>query len=310
MLHHPESSEIRALFNNENPAEVWSRASEIIQKISPDYDFSTLSMAFRDVVGLFHGGYPGYRKIATPYHNLHHTMDVFICAVRLLHGIHVSGNRLSDDEVTIGAVAALMHDVGYARQIGDEEGSGAQYTKIHVSRSIAFMSVYMGEKKWPEAWAAPLQCAIRSTDPAVPLPRIPFPDERARMLGHVVATADLVGQMADRAYLEKLLFLYSEFKEACLGDFRSAQDLLRRTKEFYETTGKKLDEELGGTYAFLGKHFKDWYGSESNFYMESIAKNMAYLSDIVKRDEAEYFQMLKRGGIVAQVESLAPTLFI
>ena len=26
--------------------------------------------------------------------------------------------------------------------------------------------------------------------------------------------ADLVGQMSDRAYLEKLLFLYYEFKEA------------------------------------------------------------------------------------------------
>ncbi|MBZ0091331.1 MAG: hypothetical protein K8F27_03800 [Sulfuricellaceae bacterium] len=66
-----------------------------------------------------------------------------------------------------------------------EEGSGAQYTKIHVDRSIAFMHGYLGEKNWPAAWATPLQCAIRSTDPATPLSRIAFPDERPRLSGKI-----------------------------------------------------------------------------------------------------------------------------
>ncbi|MBZ0091332.1 MAG: hypothetical protein K8F27_03805 [Sulfuricellaceae bacterium] len=67
--------------------------------------------------------------------------------------------------------------------------------------------------------------------------------------------------------------------------------------------------EFGSTYKFLDDHFKDCFGIECNYYLESIGKNIAYLSEVVKRDEAEYFQRLKRGGIVAQVETLGLSLF-
>ncbi|MHB9118810.1 MAG: hypothetical protein ACYC2R_11130, partial [Burkholderiales bacterium] len=44
-------------------------------------------------------------------------------------------------------------------------------------------------------------------------------------------------------------------------------------------------------------------------HSDMVNQRFPYLSEVVKRDEAEYFQMLKRGGIVAQVETLGLSLF-
>jgi hypothetical protein len=232
-------------------------------------------------------------------------MDVFMCALRLTHGAHLAGNKLTDDEVTMIAIAALMHDIGYAQQVGDEDGTGAKYTKTHVARGIVFMRQYLKERRWPESWEAPLACVMQCTDPALKPADIPFPDERARLMGMLVGTADLVGQMADRAYLEKLMFLYFEFKEAGMGDFKSSQDLLQRTQDFYTETQRKLDMDLGNTYDLLGNHFKDWFGAERNYYMESITQNIGFLARVIEgADGADFQQLLKRRGIAEQAKTI------
>ncbi|MDH4233968.1 MAG: hypothetical protein OEV15_02360 [Gallionella sp.] len=142
------------------------------------------------------------------------------------------------------------------------------------------------------------------TDPAVNISEIKFPDERTRLLGQIVGTADLTGQMADRTYLEKLLFLYLEFKEAHFGNYKNIQDLLYKTRDFYELTRKKLDTSLGGIYKSLAYHFKEVYGTENNYYLESIEKNIAYLSTVITHNKTRQLSMLKRGGIVEKSETL------
>jgi hypothetical protein len=139
---------------------------------------------------------------------------------------------------------------------------------------------------------------ILGTEHNSPFTRIEFGDERARMLARIVATADITGQMADRIYLEKLLFLYLEFKEARFGSYQSMYDLLNQTNRFYEMTREKLDGDLGGIYKKFEYHFRDTLGVSNNFYLEAIEKNMAYLSRIVAQDEVEFFSMLKRNGVV------------
>jgi hypothetical protein len=149
-----------------------------------------------------------------------------------------------------------------------------------------------------------MEFILRCTDPAVDISEINFPNERTKLLGQIVGSADLTGQMADRTYLEKLLFLYLEFKEAHFGDYQSIHDLLNKTREFYKTTRAKLDVNFGGAYNKLTFHFQDWYGVENNYYLESIEKNMAYLTSITSLDKAEHISMLKRGGIVKKSEAL------
>ena len=298
MRSRPTPAEIHNLFANSNPDEVWAKAADIVRRISPAYDFSLVKTAFDDVVRLFRGKYPGYSSIKTPYHDLPHTLDVFLCAVRLMHGVHLSGTRLADNEMAIIMMATLMHDVGYVQRHGEETGTGAQFTQSHVKRGIEFMRHYLVDQNFPPGLATPLELMIQSTNYLRSFPEIDFLDKHTRLLGQIVATADLTGQMADRTYLEKLLFLYLEFKEAHFGSYQNIHDLLYKTQKFYGSTQKKLDGELGGIYVHLALHFKDWFGIENNYYMESIEKNIAYLSKVISLDEEKRLSMLKRGGIV------------
>ena len=304
MKNAPSFAEINSLFTNGDPKEVWLKASAIIKLISPAYDFTIAQSAFDDVVRMFRGEYPGYCKIKTLYHDLHHTMDVFLCAVRLMHGVHVSGTRLTDMELTMIMMGALMHDIGYAQRIGWEMGTGAQFTLAHVGRGIKFMQRYIAEQGFPPSLARSLKFIIRCTDPAEIVPDIEFPDERTHLLGQLVSSADLTGQMADRTYLEKLLFLYLEFEEANFGNYQSIHDMLSRTQAFYDKIRMKLDNDLGGIYNKLSFHFKDRYGVDKNYYLEAIEKNIAYLTQITKLSEEKHLAMLKRGGIVEKSETL------
>lgn len=289
--------EINSLFANSDPEVVWAKAAGIVGRIDPACDLTLARVVFDDVVRLFRGEYPGYSPIKTPYHDLPHTLDVFLCAVRLMHGVHVSGTRLGDDEIALVMMATLMHDIGYAQKEGEGNGTGAQFTKCHVDRGIEFMMRYAAGWNFSPSFAVKLECMIRSTDPGHPFAQIPFPDEHCRLLGQLVGTADLVGQMADRTYLEKLLFLYLEFKEANFGNYQSVHDMLRQTKRFYEITQEKLDSAYQGLYAKLAFHFREVFGTGKNYYLESIEKNIAYLAKVTAREEAEHLIMLKRGGI-------------
>jgi len=304
MKNAPSFAEVNSLFSNTDPKIVWGKAVDIIKLISPAYDLAIVQTSFDDIVRMFRGKYPGYCPIKTLYHNLHHTMDVFLCAIRLMHGVHLSGIKLTDNELTKVMMAALMHDIGYAQRVGEDTGTGAQYTLTHVGRGIKFMKRYVIEKDFPPDLADPLEFIIRCTDPAENIPDMDFPDERTHMLGQIVSSADLTGQMADRTYLEKLLFLYLEFEEAHFGNYQSIHDMLSKTQDFYKKIHHKLDVDLGGLYTKLAVHFKDRYGVERNFYLESIEKNITYLATITKQNEEMHLAMLKRGGIVEKSETL------
>ncbi|MDH4215290.1 MAG: HD domain-containing protein [Gallionella sp.] len=300
----PTFDEVNALFANSDAGEVWGKAVSIVRRINPDYGFSPVRAVFEDMVALFRGDYPGYAPVKTLYHDLGHTLHVFLCAARLMHGVHVSGTPLRDEDVTLVMIAALMHDIGYAQTEEEESGTGAQYTQCHVTRGIEFMQRYFAAKGDPAGHSTRLAPLIRSTDPGYPFAQIEFPEERARLLGQLVATADLVGQMADRSYLEKLLFLYLEFNEAHFGNYSNVHDLLRQTARFYEITREKLDSVYDGLYVKLSAHFKDTMGVERNYYLDSIEKNIDYLGKVIQREEAAHFAMLRRGGIVDKLQGL------
>ncbi len=291
----PTFNEINALFTNVDTEVVWKKAMDIVKRTSPEYDASLVRPIFDDVMLLFHGEYPGYSAIKTMYHDLPHTLDVFLCSIRLMHGMHMSGTRFGADEISLVLIATLMHDVGYAQRIGVEDtGTGAQFTRYHVTRGIEFMQHYLANTNCPPAYASSLKFVMRSTDTEFPFQNISFPDQRTRLLGQIVGTADIVGQMADRTYLEKLQYLYLEFKEAKMGDYESPYDLMCKTKNFYEIIREKLDTAYDGLYTKLSFFFLDTMGVSNNFYLESIEKNVAYLSKVTALDEEQYQTILKR----------------
>ena len=117
MINPPTQAEISSLLSKNNPEDAWVTALSIARRINPDYDPSLARIVFDDVMRLFHGEYPGYCPIKTPYHNLPHTLAVFLCAVRLVHGVCLQGTPVADDEITLVMIATLMHDIGYANSM-------------------------------------------------------------------------------------------------------------------------------------------------------------------------------------------------
>lgn len=294
MREHPTTAP-RDLFVNDDPAIVWRKAADIIGRMHPAFDFSVAQTLFDDVVLLFRGEYPEYYPIKTPYHDLLHTMDAFMCAVRLAHGMQASGTPLNGHEVTLVMAAILLHDVGYAQMRSEKEiGTGAQYTKDHIQRGIDFMRRYLAVRNLPASLASDLEPMIRCSDPALPLAQIDFPNTRTRLLGQIVGTADLVGQMADRNYLEKLSALYREFEEGQVGNYRSPYDMLCKTREFYALIRARLDHDFNRVFEHLALHFEDALGARRNYYMEAIEQNMAHLQQLEQLGEKNYESLLRR----------------
>jgi hypothetical protein len=63
--------------------------------------------------------------------------------------------------------------------------------------------------------------------------KVTYPSANIEIMGKMLGTADLLGQMADRLYLEKLIPLFHEFEEGKVPGFESELNLLRKPTNFY-----------------------------------------------------------------------------
>jgi hypothetical protein len=131
-----------------------------------------------------------------------------------------------------------------------------------------------------------------------------FSSRAQRIAAQVTATADLIGQMANREYLERLLLLYYEFNEAGITLFKDVHDLLEKTGSFYHMMHGRLQNELGNLTPHLTKHFDQARGVRRNFYTESVDRNLDYLANLVKEERARRLDRLKRGNIVSRAIDL------
>jgi hypothetical protein len=304
MENHLSVDVVAELLNTDDPSAVWQQVHDLVLSMHPNFDFSLTKVIFADAMQMYKGDFEIYRRIVTPYHNRDHILDVFLCMARLLHGLHVCGKQFSERDITAAMVGTLFHDIGYAQIKSDTIGTGAKYTKQHVQRGIVFMYDYFRVRNFPSELAERVACIMLVTDHRAPIFVIPFPDEATRMMGLAVGTADMVGQMADRDYLEKLLSLYFEFKEGQIGDYQNIHDLLNKTAGFYQIAKKRLDEDLESLYLHLTDHFRVKLGIARNIYTESIQKNMDYLAQVIEGDEPNYLERLKRGGIVKRMKEM------
>jgi len=200
--------QLSLLLNMESPASVFNEVRVIVIKIIPEYGFETLEQVFADIVSLFHGEYPGYRECTTSYHDLTHTTDTFLAMARLMHGAWEQGAHLTNKHITLGLVCALMHDTGFIQTMGDKAGTGAKYTPIHIVRSITFMGNYLDENRINRAEFKGYPDILRCTGLDTEIDKIHFDSPQIELLGKILGTADLLGQMTDRVYLKKLLLLY------------------------------------------------------------------------------------------------------
>ena len=131
---------------------------------------------------------------------------------RMIHGAHANGVDFKPRDIILGQIAALMHDVGYIQRHCETEGTGARFAMVHIRRGIAFMRTYMRARGYADFDYRKCRAAVLCTDLGLSIPSINFPTRGNELMGKMLAAADLIGQTADRCYLEKLMFLYLEFK--------------------------------------------------------------------------------------------------
>jgi hypothetical protein len=291
-----------ALPVNMDSAQVLEEVRRIVSLIDPDYDITLVEMLHAGVERLFRGEYPGFRPCNTEYHDLQHTMDTLLAMARLMHGASTQGVVLSERGVILGLASALFHDTGYIQYMNDATGTGAKYTLIHISRSIEFAGRYLREHGRSEEDAVFCGNCLFCTGFSTKIEEIPFQSEEERLAGWMLGSADLLGQMADRTYLEKLLFLFREFQEGNIPGFGSERDLLQNTLGFYHTTKRKLADELGNIQRYMRPHFAARWNLDIDLYDDSIRRNMEYLEWMIRNSGDRYRDHLRRGGLVRKLQ--------
>lgn len=295
-------SELSHFVDMDDPQSVLEEVKTIVLMAFTRFDFRPIDRAFSDFVDLFAGRYPGYRKCNTRYHDLKHTTDTLMALARLIQGAAATGIEMTRRGVSLALISALMHDTGYIQTIDDQTGTGAKYTLSHVDLSIDFMSGYFNDNGYPRADFDFCRNIVRCTGLDVRLKNIHFSDSENETLGKMLGTADLQGQMADRVYLEKLIYLYREFREGGVADFESELDLLQKTPDFYKMTLKRFENELDGVWQYMRYHFKTRWDLNEDPYKKTIEAHIAYLKHIIRYHSDNYRDHLRRGCLMPDVD--------
>jgi len=285
----------------DSPQDVLDEAIVILDLISPDFDTAPVTSAFNMVVNLFSGKYPGYRACNTEYHDLRHTIDTFLAMARLIHGAVLDGETFTDRHISLGLIAAFLHDAGYIQEEHDKDGTGSKHTTNHVQRSMDFLERHGSELGLSYEEITDGRAIIIGTDLAVDISTIVVTSDKVELLGKMLGSADILAQMADRIYLEKLLFLYCEFKEAGIGDYESQVDFLQKTLAFYDFIAQRLKTTLDATDRFVSSHFASRWGTHANLYHVAIENQRNYLKQILEIQDSDPRDHLKRNGIVDKI---------
>lgn len=269
------------LVKTDSPKHVYEEIQYILGRIASDFDTTLLKAAYSKVIDLYEGRFPGYQACNTEYHDLRHTTDTILAMARLIHGSVIKGHGFSNKQISSALIAALFHDAGYILETGDTEGTGAKYTADHVDRSVQFIFRLETEIGMGKGEITDCQSMILCTDLSTDIQNIHFSSQQIEILGKMLATADLYAQMADRTYLEKLKYLYTEFKEANIGDYESETDLLEKTVGFYEFIEMRVKNDLDSVNRFLYPHFKERWDVDEDLYNSAIVNQKNYLVKVL-----------------------------
>jgi len=285
------------LIRPDSPEAVFEEAEAVLKMISYDLDDGPVAEVFKVIVDLYRGDFPGYRSCNTEYHNLQHTLDTFLAMARLIHGAVITGRTFPKRDIALGLICSLLHDVGYIQEEGDLVGTGAKYTANHVQRSMEFLDCHGKDFGLFDSEIKVGRSIILCTDLAVNPAEADFSSKETGFLGKMLGAADLLSQMSDRIYLEKLLFLFQEFKEARVGGYQSEVDLLKQTFEFHDLMSKRFKNQLVSTDKILKVHFAARWKVNRNLYNEAIQNQQKYLQKVLLIPDVDPLTYLNRDGI-------------
>ncbi len=270
--------------------EVWT----ITLLIYPRFNFDLVVSIYDDIIKLFNGEYAGYLRCDTGYHNLRHTQECLLEMARLIHGAFLNGCPITEKDVGLGLISAIMHDTGYIKGTEEGGGTGGKFTIIHIDRSISFAKKYLTKRDFSSSDIFFCKNCLRCTGLTVKVNTVKFISSGNELMGKILGTADLAGQMSDPFYLEKLPTLFKEFQEAGISLYEDELDLLEKTPGFWEFTKNRFADELGSVDRYLRDHFRERWEIDRDLTREAIETNIQYLKYILKHHRKGYRRFLNR----------------
>jgi hypothetical protein len=249
---------------------------------------------------------------------MQHTLDMTLALARLVSGYERSAeppDRLGAARAQMAIITSLFHDAGYIRHETRDSDftNGAEFTLYHVSRSADFLRRYLPELGLAKDVGI-ASMIVHFTGYELDLDNIELEDPRDVICGHLIGTADLIAQMADRCYLEKCRDrLYAEFvvggvavENARPGEYmvryKSGTDLLKKTPSFYQQV---MRERLNSKFNRVYRYIEVLYDGH-NPYIDAIRNNMMHLVRIIETGD---WSLLRRKpavflGIAAAVHDI------
>jgi hypothetical protein len=186
------------------------------------------------------------------YHDVEHTIFVTMVGQEILRGKHIREGGVSTEDWLHFTISLLCHDIGYVRGVCRQDqvdkrlyatgkdgimvnlpqsATDASLTPYHVDRGKLFIQERFGGHKL-------IQSEIIKAN--IELTRFPVPldsdhQDTIKYPG-LVRAADLIGQLSDPRYLQKIPALYYEFEETGVNKqlgYSNPEDLRQNYPKFY-----------------------------------------------------------------------------
>ncbi|WP_231506005.1 metal-dependent phosphohydrolase [Planktothrix serta] len=169
-----------------------------------------------------------------PYHNVEHTILVTLSGQAILQGKNLCEKNVSPQTWVHTIIGLLCHDIGYVKgicrqdripdriyvtgQCGEmiqlsHEATDASLTPYHIDRGKQFVQEYFEQNSLID---------IPTIQRHIELTRFPVPNDQEHQdttdYPGLIRAADLIGQLADPKYLNKMPDLFQEFKETGINE--------------------------------------------------------------------------------------------
>jgi hypothetical protein len=286
--------QLSLLLPTSSPTVVFSEVKKtFLFHYEPEH-FQPVERHYSQVESLFDGRFPGYRRCNTEYHNFSHTVDTFLAVMRICDGFNLVEGPFPAATAAHLLSAALFHDTGYIQKAWDTLGTGAKYTREHVVRGKEFTAENAGRLGLSGEDLAEMTRYIDATGHTPALKSDSGAPLQERMAASLLGAADLIAQMSDRVYLEKLIFLYYEVREAEIPGYETEFDVIRKTVDFYHLTMQRLEQDFNGVHHYVTRHFQERFGLAKDLYQEAIDHNLTYVRKIMDDHHSNFRTKLKR----------------
>ncbi len=186
------------------------------------------------------------------YHNVEHTVLVTLVGQEILWGKYIREGSVSCSDWLHFTISLLCHDIGYLKGVcrGDRAkervyatgldnvlielpfgSTDASLTPFHVDRGKLFIEEHFGSHELID---------VEAVKHNIELTRFPVPADEDHLdtvnYPGLVRAADLIGQLGDPRYLQKISALFYEFQETGANKsfgYRSPGDLRSNYPSFY-----------------------------------------------------------------------------